>query len=301
MPVRSKKLGLTIKSFTYAIVIHAFIGALLLTSFNTNLSKVSLPSAKQQPEPVQAMVLTEADLKKQMDIIEHKEEKKKLEQKKAEKRLEDLLAQTKEAKKKQKQEEQKLAEIKKEQEQQKKKAEQKKKKLADEKKKKLVDEKKKKKELAKKKEKERLTKVKKEEERKRKEAEKKKKAELARKKKLEEEKRAKELALQQRLEEERTEAALAQYVPIIRQKVGRNWNQPVNVQSGITASVLVKLSVTGEVLSATVTRSSGNSVFDRSVENAVYKASPLPIPQERGVNERFRNLNLKFKPEDLFS
>ena len=291
---KPRKFGLTTKSFVYAIGIHALIGALLLVSFNFNFGKVIPRSAKQESQPVQATVVTEADVQKQLEVIEAKENEKKLEEQQAEKRLKDLLEQTKQAEQKRKEEQKKLA-----------KAEEEKKKKAEALAKKKEQEKKKKEELAKaKKEKERLAKVKKEEERKRKEAEKKKQAELARKKK-EEEKRRKELALQQKLEEERQQAAfnslLAQYTPIIRQKVSRNWNQPSSTQRGIAAQVIVKLTATGEVISAKITRSSGNSVFDRSVENAVYKASPLPIPQERGINERFRNLNLTFKPEDLIS
>lgn len=291
-----RRFGLTTKSLVYAIGIHAFVGVLLLVSFNFDLGKIMQPPAMPQSQPVQATVVKESDVQKQLAVIE---DKKKLEEQQAKKRLDEILKKTKEAEQKKKQEQQKLAELKKQKEAQTKKALEKKK--AEE-----QAEQKKKEELAKaKKEKERLAMAKKEEERKRKEAEKKKQAELARKKKEQEEKRAKELALQQKLEEERQQAAfnsmLAQYEPIIRQKVSRNWNRPSGAQAGITAQVSVRLTATGEVISAKVTRSSGNSVFDRSVENAVYKASPLPIPQERGINEKFRNLNLRFKPEDLIS
>lgn len=298
MPAQRRRFGLNTKSVVYAIGIHVFVAVLLLVSFNFDLGKIMQPSARSQPQPVQATVVTEAEVKKQLDVIEKRENQKILEEQQAQKRLEDIVKKTKEA------EQKKLADLKKQKEAEKKKALEKKK--TEELAKKKKEEQKKKKELAKaKKEKERLAKVTKEEERKRQEAEKKKQTELARKKKEEEEKRAKELALQQKLEEERQQAVfsslLAQYEPIIRQKVSRNWNQPSSTQSGIAAQVTVRLTATGEVISAKVTRSSGNSVFDRSVENAVYKASPLPIPQERGINEKFRNLNLKFKPEDLIS
>lgn len=304
MPDQRRRSGLTTKSLLYAIGIHVFVAALLLVSFNFDLGKIMSPAARPQPQPVQATVVTEADLQKQLEVIEKRESKKQLEEQQAQKRLQDILQKTKQAEKKQKQEQQKLAEEKKQKEAEKKKALEKKK--AEELAKKKKAEQKKKEELAKaKKEEQKLAKVKQEEERKRKEAEKKKQAELARKKKEQEDKRAKELALQQKLEEERQQAAfnslLAQYEPIIRQKVSRNWNRPSSTQSGIAAQVSVRLTAAGEVISAKVTRSSGNSVFDRSVENAVYKASPLPIPQERGINEKFRNLNLKFKPEDLIS
>ncbi len=304
MPDQRRRFGLTTKSLIYAVGIHVFVAALLLVSFNFDLGKITQPASRPQSTPVQATVVTEAEVQKQLDVIANKEEKKKLEEELAQKKLQDILQKTKEAEQKKQQEQQKLAEIKKQKEAEKKKALEKKK--AEELARKKKAEQIKKEELAQaQKEKERLAKAKAEEERKRLEAEKKKQTELARKKKEEEEKRAKELALQQKLEEERQQAAfqslLAQYEPIIRQKVSRNWNRPSSTQSGIAAQVSVRLTATGEVISAKITRSSGNSVFDRSVENAVYKASPLPIPQESGINEKFRNLNLKFKPEDLIS
>ena len=294
-----KKFGLTGKSLAYAIGVHVIIGVLLFVSFNFTSDNVQKPAAKPQVQPIQASVLTEAEVRKQLDVFEERENKKKLEQEQAEKKVQDLL-------KKQKLEEEKLVRIKKEQELQKlkvaeeaKKAEALARKQEEEKSKAELArqkqaEEKKKAELARKKKAE-LARKKKEDE--------KKKAELARKKKLEEEQRKKELALKQQMEAERQQrelnSALAQYIPIIKQKVSRNWNKPADLQNGITAKVAVRLTANGEVVSAQLTRSSGNSVFDRSVVNAVYKASPLPIPQERGVNERFRELDLKFNPEDL--
>ena len=296
---RRNRFSLTGKSLVYAIGIHVVIGVLLFASFNFHSDNVIKPAAKPPVQPIQANAVTEAELQQQFDIIEERENRVKREKEQAEREVQEL-------KKKQQQEAEKLAQIKKEQEIQKKKAEEEAKALAkkeEERKKaeiarkKKAEEEKKQAELARKKKEEEKRKA--EIAKKKAEEEKKKKEELARKKKLEEEKRKKELALQQQLEQERLNSALNQYIPIIVQKVGRNWNQPGNLQRGITADVSVRLTAAGEVVSAQLTRSSGDSVFDRSVVNAVYKASPLPIPQERGVNERFRELTLKFNPEDL--
>jgi len=62
--------------------------------------------------------------------------------------------------------------------------------------------------------------------------------------------------------------------------------------------VRVRLLPGGEVMpgSVRVLRSSGNGAFDRSVESAVYKASPLPVPSG-GLFESFRDLRLEFEPE----
>lgn len=280
--------GLSRKSLIYAVGIHVFVAVLLLVSFNFRSDQPKFSAAKPKTQPIQAKAVSEADLDKQMQVIEDRENKKKQEKIAAEKKVQELKQQREKDK-------EKLAKIKKEQELLKKKEADKKKQSELAKKKKAEE--KKKAELAKKKKAE--DKKKAELVRKKKEEEKK-KAELARKKKAEE-KRKKELA--ERLEAERRQqqvaSAINQYIPIIVQKVGRNWNRPANVQSGITANVAVRLTANGDVVSAELVRSSGNPVFDRSVVNAVLKASPLPIPQARGVNEVFLNLNLNFNPEDL--
>lgn len=131
------------------------------------------------------------------------------------------------------------------------------------------------------------------------------------KKKREAEKRRKqdEKALQQLLaqeEQERQDAAQAakaaaladKHKAVIRQKVSRNWLRPAGASSGLQCVVRVRLVPSGEVLEAVVVRSSGNAAFDRSVENAVYKASPLPIPQDPELFDYFRDIEFLFNPED---
>ena len=80
-----RRFGLTTKSLAYAIGIHLFVAALLLVSFNFDFGKIAAPVTQQQPEPVQATVVTEADVQQQLDSIE---KKKKLEEQKAQKKLE---------------------------------------------------------------------------------------------------------------------------------------------------------------------------------------------------------------------
>lgn len=243
-------------------------------------------SAPSKEAPVTATVVKETDLQKQLDQIKKKEDEKKRKEMEVQKKQEEL-------KKKQAELEKKEKELKKKQEQEKiQQAEQKKKKEQE-----AIQQAKLKKEQEEKQRKEAELKRKKEEELKR-------KKEQERKKQLaEEQRRKKELEEQIRAENIRrlVNSALSQYVPIIRQKVSRNWNQPASLQGNIEAHVNVRLTRTGEVISARIVKSSGNPVFDRSVENAVLKASPLPIPQERDINDQFRDLTLRFKPEDLFS
>jgi colicin import membrane protein len=60
--------------------------------------------------------------------------------------------------------------------------------------------------------------------------------------------------------------------------------------------VQVSLIPGGEVARVQIVRGSGDPVFDRSVETAVYKASPLPLPPDAALFKHFRELRLIFKP-----
>ncbi len=135
------------------------------------------------------------------------------------------------------------------------------------------------------------------------EAEAKRKAEAAAKAKAEAEAKARaeaEAALQAQLaaeqEQQRANYALAEYIPYIQQKVVRNWIRPPGSQDGLVCVVKVRLIPGGEVVGATVVQSSGDPVFDRSVESAVLKASPLPLPSDPTLFNYFREINFKFNP-----
>jgi colicin import membrane protein len=52
----------------------------------------------------------------------------------------------------------------------------------------------------------------------------------------------------------------------------------------------------GEVISVKVSESSGNVAFDRSVVNAIWRASPLPLPKDPSLFSR--KLQFVFHPED---
>ena len=135
-------------------------------------------------------------------------------------------------------------------------------------------------------------------------AEKQRKAEQAAKEKAAAEaaaRREAEQALQAQLAEEqaqaRAENALSQYIPYIQQKIQRNWLRPAGSPAGLSCLILVKLIPGGEVVDAKVVRSSGDPLFDRSVETAVLKASPLPMPDDATMFKYFREINFNFKPD----
>ncbi len=68
------------------------------------------------------------------------------------------------------------------------------------------------------------------------------------------------------------------YQNMIVQKVRRNWARPGTARAGLECIVAVQQLPNGEVVSARVMECNGNDIVRRSVENAVHKASPLPLP-----------------------
>ena len=172
-----------------------------------------------------------------------------------------------------------------------------------------------KKEETRKRKEEEARKRKEEENRKRKEAEKRKKEEenkrkLAEEKKRKEaEKRRAEQALQAKLAEERriqlaaqTEReatnAMGAQAGRIKAAIENNWRNPNVGQRGLIATITIKVSRSGDVLSANVTRSSGDPLFDQSAEIAVKKASPLPIPTNPKYYEFINEFTITFNPDD---
>lgn len=101
---------------------------------------------------------------------------------------------------------------------------------------------------------------------------------------------------EQAAQEQQAQTLIGQYIPLIQSRVKSRWVPPPSAKSGMSCTVTVRLVPGGEVVGARVTVSSGDAVFDRSVESAVYKASPLPLPPDPALFEYFRELNFIFKP-----
>ncbi|MDH3689989.1 MAG: cell envelope integrity protein TolA [Gammaproteobacteria bacterium] len=320
MATRAGKFGLTAKSLFLALVIHGLVLMLMMVHFSRDSGAI----AQSAPEsvPIQAMVVDESDVEQHLAELKAEDESKKQQALEARQKLEEakkLREQEQEKlaelEKRRKQEEQKIAEAEKKRkteqakvlEAEKKRKEEQAKVLAEEKKRKedqqkaeaekkrLAEQKRREEEEEKKRKEEelRLVKLEKEQE------EKRKAEEVARK--AAEEKRRQEEELQEKLAEERlrgrAQSALAALIPAIQQAVSRNWIRPPDSESNLEAKVLVTVSPSGEVLEAKVTSSSGDPIFDRSVEAAVLKASPLPIPRDQELYGFFRQFIFRFKPD----
>jgi TonB family protein len=92
------------------------------------------------------------------------------------------------------------------------------------------------------------------------------------------------------------------FVALITRVIQDNWSRPPSARNDMEAELVIQLIPTGEVVSVSVTRSSGLVAFDRSAVRAVEKAGRFPELQQlpaRIFNKDFRTLRLKFKPKDL--
>lgn len=97
------------------------------------------------------------------------------------------------------------------------------------------------------------------------------------------EEEAEMLAAAIRAEEERTAARnsdeMTAYLFALQQKVVRNWSPPPSATEGLDCEVRVRQTPSGEVIDARVMRCNGDAAVERSIEAAVRRASPLPVPQ----------------------
>lgn len=88
------------------------------------------------------------------------------------------------------------------------------------------------------------------------------------------------------------------YKTQILQAIAQRWLVPEDVDRGLSCKLTIRLAPSGAVLNVTLAKSSGDSVLDRSAIAAVYKASPLPVP-DTALFDKFRELSLTVRPEGV--
>lgn len=88
-----------------------------------------------------------------------------------------------------------------------------------------------------------------------------------------------------------------EYKAKIQAKIRSKIVEPPDVAQDARAEFLVTLLPGGAVLKAELKKSSGNRAYDDRVERAILKSDPLPLPQDVQLFNRFRELDLVFKPE----
>lgn len=301
-------------SFGLALTLHLAILAMFGIGFS---SESEVVRQKPLPELIQASILDDAKIIEEAERLKTKQKNKQLAQKKQQQTLENKRKKEQKllqsARKKRLQEEKKARELKKKHKAQLQKEKQKLEKIKKQKSleaAKLAKIKKQKVAEAK-----RLDDQRKAEENKRKlakQAEQKKQQELIAKQKAEaaekSAQKAKQAAAAKAKKAEQAAASKAKTAQnrqatisstaAIQQKVNNRWIKPISSRKGLNCTIRVKLLPSGDVMDASVIRSSGDTIFDRSAENAVRKASPLPVPKDRALFAKsFRTFVFEFKPE----
>lgn len=272
-----------------ALIFHVVLIAVLVVSFSfTDRSSVTVQQG-QAPESIEAAAIDENEIRQRQARLKEAE-RRKLE---AEKRRQQAAAEKK----------RRAAEAKKREQQ-----------AAAEKKRRIAEAKKREQEAAA--EKKRLAALaaqKKEAERKRKEAERQLELERQQREAAEQKARQAEIARQEaelqaqqaeaerqaRLRQQAMQSEIQKYRALIQQQIVRHWQIPAGTPDNRHCTVRVRLIPSGDVMDVKIIRGSGDPAFDRSVEAAVKRAAPLPVPPvESGLFDQFREVNFEFEPRN---
>ena len=87
------------------------------------------------------------------------------------------------------------------------------------------------------------------------------------------------------------------YKSLIVNVIEQNWIIPSKIDKKLSAQLLIDLAPGGTVLGVKILKSSGNEALDSSAVTAVWKSSPLPVPNGAHVFNQMRKLHLTVRPE----
>src|SRR5271168_1748340 len=90
--------------------------------------------------------------------------------------------------------------------------------------------------------------------------------------------------------------ARAQYIARLASRIQNAWIKPPSARAGLDCIVNITQLPGGTVANAVVSQCNGDAAARQSIENAVYRASPLPPPPDPALFER--NLVIHFHPQD---
>lgn len=94
-----------------------------------------------------------------------------------------------------------------------------------------------------------------------------------------------------------TQGEVARYKDMIQSKIRRNIANTADVPENAEAIFFVTVLPGGLVMdNVKLLKSSGNAAYDSAAERAIFKAQPLPLPQDPAVARLFRELRLSVKP-----
>jgi len=94
--------------------------------------------------------------------------------------------------------------------------------------------------------------------------------------------------------------AVGSYEADLMARIVSQWSRPPSARNGMSCDLRLALVPTGELVSVTLVRSSGNAAFDRSAELAVRRAAPFQVPEAPAVFDAyFLSVTVTFSPNDL--
>jgi colicin import membrane protein len=259
--------GMSFKAVFLSVLLHLGAMALLIISIDMNTRTLLRPAR----EIVQAVAIDNQEVEKELQKLREIEDQKQREQEETERKLKEAEQKLADAERQRRQEELRLADTKKQQEQERLKREQ---------------------------EQQRLAQIKKETEdleRKRKQEEEKKRAEEA------ERKRQEQLAAEQKVkaaeQAKQDQQLLRNIYASIYNRVKNNFNIS-GLPPDLKCVISVRVIPGGEIINASINRSSGNDIFDSRALVAVQKASPLPVPADAATLDRLklRQFLFEFSP-----
>ena len=94
----------------------------------------------------------------------------------------------------------------------------------------------------------------------------------------------------------RSGPAMASWQQQIRARIERAWIRPPSARPGIECTLDVTQVPGGEIVDVKIGACNGDQAVRQSIEQAAYRASPLPPPPDPALFER--KLELTFKPSD---
>jgi len=98
------------------------------------------------------------------------------------------------------------------------------------------------------------------------------------------------------------EIAANSYRQLIQRRLSENWNRPPSARRDMETTIRLQLVPTGRIVGVTVLKSSGDAAFDRSVEQAAFKAGQFSELQNMSpvlFEKKFRQVDVAFSPQDL--
>jgi len=92
---------------------------------------------------------------------------------------------------------------------------------------------------------------------------------------------------------------IEKYSYMIKRQVKENWKRPNNLNINLKTEIQLNLVPTGEILSATIIKGSGNRAFDESAMSAILKVKSFEglTMQMKLFDQHFRRFILIFTPE----